>query len=117
MRMQSLVPMLQTMDMAATKTWYEKVLGFCVSNTWGEDWCRLSRDGAEIMFMTNAHFTEARATAVQCITVDDVMALWEMVKIHCDAEWGPEEMPYGMLEFAIKDPNGYLLSFAQPIGG
>jgi hypothetical protein len=33
----------------------------------------------------------------------------------CPAEWGPEEMPYGMLEFAIKDPNGYLLSFGQPV--
>ena len=29
---------------------------------------------------------------------------------------GPEEMPYGMLEFAIKDLNGYLLSFGQVKG-
>jgi hypothetical protein len=29
---------------------------------------------------------------------------------------GPERMPYGMLEFAIKDPNGYLLSFGQKVG-
>jgi hypothetical protein len=28
---------------------------------------------------------------------------------------GPEEMPYGLTEFAVKDPNGYLLSFGQPI--
>jgi len=26
---------------------------------------------------------------------------------------GPEKTPYGMLEFAIKNPNGYLLSFGQ----
>lgn len=32
------------------------------------------------------------------------------------AEWGPERMPYGMLEFAIKDLNGYLLSFGQRVG-
>jgi hypothetical protein len=30
-------------------------------------------------------------------------------------EWGPERMPYGLIEFAIKDPNGYLLSFGQPV--
>jgi len=24
-------------------------------------------------------------------------------------------MPYGLIEFAIKDPNGYLLSFGQPV--
>jgi hypothetical protein len=42
------------------------------------------------------------------------MGLWEAVKDLCSAEWGPEKTPYGMLEFAIKDPNGYLLSFGQP---
>jgi hypothetical protein len=31
------------------------------------------------------------------------------------AEWGPEEMDYGLIEFAVKDPNGYLLSFGQPV--
>ena len=31
------------------------------------------------------------------------------------AEWGPEDMSYGMREFAIKDPDGYLLSFGQPL--
>jgi hypothetical protein len=30
---------------------------------------------------------------------------------------GPEQMPYGMLEFAIKDLNGYMLSFGQPDKG
>ncbi len=43
------------------------------------------------------------------------MALWEVVKDEVSPEWGPEEMPYGMHEFAIKDPNGYLLSFGQPV--
>ena len=33
---------------------------------------------------------------------------------HCAAEWGPEDMPYGMTEFAVRDPNGYLLSFGSP---
>ena len=40
--------------------------------------------------------------------------LWNLIKDRCVAEWGPEQMPYGMLEFAIKDPNGYMLSFGQP---
>ena len=47
--------------------------------------------------------------------VDDVMALWNSIKDHCSAEWGPEKMPYGMLEFAVKDPNGYLISFGQRV--
>jgi hypothetical protein len=43
------------------------------------------------------------------------MALWSSIKDRCPVEWGPEEMPYGMLEFAIRDPNGYLLSFGQKL--
>jgi hypothetical protein len=31
------------------------------------------------------------------------------------ARMGPEKMPYSMLEFAIKDPNGYLLSFGEQV--
>lgn len=28
-------------------------------------------------------------------------------------EWGPEVMDYGMKEFAIQDPNGYLIAFSE----
>ena len=41
------------------------------------------------------------------------MGLWNSIKGRCVGEWGPEQMPYGMLEFAIKHFNGYLLSFGQ----
>jgi len=55
------------------------------------------------------------ATATQYIHVDDVMAVFHAVKDRCPIEWGPERMPYRMLEFAIRDPNGYLLSFGQEV--
>jgi hypothetical protein len=28
--------------------------------------------------------------------------------------WGPEETEFGVREFAIRDPNGYVLAFAEP---
>ena len=43
------------------------------------------------------------------------MALWTAIKDRVVAEWGRARMPYGILEFAIKDPDGYLLSFGQPV--
>jgi catechol 2,3-dioxygenase-like lactoylglutathione lyase family enzyme len=114
MRFEKLVAMLQTEDMAGTRAWWESVLGFrCVSAA--EGWCRLERDGAAIMFMTNAHLGAPSATATQYVYVDDARGLWETIRDRCTAEWGPEEMPYGMIEFAIRDPNGYLLSFGQPV--
>jgi len=65
------------------------------------------------MFMKNDHLGEPHATGTQYIYVNDVMTLWAAIKDQVATEWGPEEMPYGTLEFAIKDPNGYLLSFGQ----
>jgi len=67
------------------------------------------------MFMKNDHLGAPHATATQYIYVSDVAALWDSIKDRVTAEWGPEKMAYGMLEFAIKDPNGYLLSFGQPV--
>ena len=116
MHFSSLVPMLQTDDMARTTDWYVSVLGFTLAGGSDERWCRLSRDGVTLMFMRNDHLGPPQATATQYIYVDDVLALWSSIKDRCTAEWGPEEMPYGMLEFAVRDPNGYLLSFGQKVG-
>jgi len=66
------------------------------------------------MFMDNAHLGEPHATATQYFTVDDVDALWDGIKGHCQAEWGPEDFLYGFREFAIKDPNGYPIGKAAP---
>ena len=111
----SLVPMLQTQDMVQTVAFYAKVLGFQRTGPHIDGWCSLSRDGVSIMFMENAHLGAPHATATQYFTVDDVDSLWDDVRRHCQAEWGPHDMPYGLREFAIKDPNGYLLSFGSPI--
>ena len=116
MRFSALVPMLQTKDMRRTRDWYISVLGFAVSGERGEEWCELRRDDVAIMFMNNDHLGPPEATATQYIRVDDVRGLWASIEDRCTAEWGPEEMPYGMLEFAIRDPNGYLLSFGQETG-
>ena len=64
--------------------------------------------------MRNDHFGAPEATAKQYFYVDDVPAPREDLKDQVTAEWGPETFGYGMLEFAIRDPNGYLLSFGQP---
>jgi predicted enzyme related to lactoylglutathione lyase len=115
MQFSALVPMLQTHDMEQTKAWYTSVLGFSLSAESDQAWCRLSRDQVSIMFMCNDHLGPPHATATQYVYVDDVLALWSSIKDRCSAEWGPEMMPYGMLEFAIKDPNGYILSFGQQV--
>ena len=115
MALNALTPMLQTSDMDRTVAWYGDVLGFrCVSRV-GNGWCRLEQDRVSLMFMTNDHLGEPHATATQYIYVDDVDALWARLEGRVTAEWGPEDMSYGLREFAIRDPDGYLLSFGQPL--
>jgi catechol 2,3-dioxygenase-like lactoylglutathione lyase family enzyme len=110
----ALTPMLHTNDIDSTIDWWTSVLGFeCVARE-GNGWCRLRRDDVALMFMHNAHLGSPAATATQYIYVDDVRSLWEQIRHRVSAEWGPETMSYGMIEFAVKDPNGYLVSFGQP---
>ncbi|MBY0363410.1 MAG: VOC family protein [Phreatobacter sp.] len=111
MRFERLVPMLQVSDLSATRAWYEATLGFVCTADDGTGWCRMERDGVALMFMRNAHLGAPHATATQYIYVDDVLGLWDQVRHACEAEWGPQAMPYGLTEFAIRDPDGYLLSF------
>ncbi len=113
-RFRSVSPMLQSGDLQRTINWYESVLGFrCVGRQ--EDWCRLERDRVMLMFMRNDHMGTPHATATQYIYLHDLGAFWDAIKDKVKAEWGPEEMPYGMMEFAIKDPDGYLLSFGEEL--
>lgn len=114
MKFTRLTPMLQTENLQCTIDWYAKVLGFTCTSRQRDEWCRLERDDVELMFMVNAHLGAPHATATQYFRVDDVLGLWKFVAAHAKTEWGPERMPYGMVEFAIKDCNGYLLSFGQP---
>lgn len=114
MRLRSLTPMLQSSDLQRTIDWYGSVLGFrCLRRE--EGWCRLERDGVTLMFMRNAHLGAPHATAVQYIYVTDLNSLWNAIRDRVAAEWGPEKMSYGMMEFAIKDPDGYLLSFGEKL--
>lgn len=113
MKFLGLTPMLQTEDIGATIAWYETVLGFQLIARLGDDWCHLRRDQAALMFMRNAHLGAPSATATQYMVLDDVLGLHAEVKDCIPIEWGPERMAYGMLEFAVRDNNGYLLSFGQ----
>ena len=114
MRLRSLTPMLQSSDLERTIDWYGSVLGFrCIGREDG--WCRLERDGVTLMFMRNDHLGVPHATATQYIYVNDLDALWSAIKDRVTAEWGPEDMPYGMKEFAIKDPDGNLFSFGEEL--
>ena len=55
-------------------------------------------------------------TGTLYIETTDVMTLCNQLSGQVEVCWGPEVYEYGMHEFAIKDCNGYTLSFGQPTG-
>ncbi len=117
-RLKQLTPMLQTMDMLQTIDFYTRILGFRVTGSWPEAnpvWCMLERDGARVMFMVNEHVGEPRLTGTLYVETTDVMAQFHRISGQVHVLWGPEVYEYGMHEFAIKDCNGYTISFGQPV--
>ncbi len=67
------------------------------------------------MFMTNEHLPEPRMTGTLYVETTDVLALYRRISTQVEIQWGPEIYEYGMHEFAIKDCNGYTISFGQPV--
>ncbi|MEM9165087.1 MAG: bleomycin resistance family protein, partial [Cyanobacteria bacterium P01_F01_bin.4] len=45
----------------------------------------------------------------------DVDALWDELKDKVEIAWPIDNMIYGMREFAIRDCNGYVITFGQDI--
>jgi len=117
-------PMLKTADLSETIRFYTNTLGFSVANRADADdgqpyWCALEWGGATVMFYSmqslDAPPGPPAMTGVLYFNPTDVKALWDRLRDRATVEWELQEMPYGMLEFAIRDCNGYILSFGQEI--
>ena len=115
----ALVPMLKAKDLPETITFYTTILGFAVQSRADSDdgspyWCCLKLDGAMVMFYSmDAPKGPPTMTGVLYFYPKDVKALWDDLKDRAAVEWDLQVMDYGMLEFAIRDCNGYTLSFGQ----
>ena len=120
--MSRVTPMLKALDLTETVAFYTKTLGFHVENLRNSEdgkpsWCALRWDGAALMFYSAESLDQPPGapsmTGVLYFNPINVRALWEQLKGRVKVEWPLEQMDYGMLEFAIRDCNGYILSFGQ----
>ena len=122
----SLIPNLWVADINRSVAFYTQRLGFSramsVPETAPYVWVRLSRNGVEIDL--NDPATAAQdypsllgkplgATAVLFITMDGVHAFHEALKADVRIVMPLITQPYGMTEFAIEDPDGYIITFAE----
>lgn len=112
------VPSLHARDLRDTIAFYKSKLGFRVTGLYPDDepvWCELRRGDIRLMFSRLPDAEEPTLTGALYLWPEDVKALHaELVERGVVVERGPEVMEYGMREFAVRDPNGYLLEFGEP---
>lgn len=127
--MKKITANLMVKDVDKTIAYYRDLLGFKVTMTEPQEepfqWAMMTNGGAEIMFQSRASLAgeyeqlfgdiPLGGSFTLFIEVKDVKALYEMAGKSVEMVKELEKTFYGMTEFTIRDLNGYVLTFAQPI--
>lgn len=123
MRLTGHAPFLLVPDVAAALEHYRDVLGFETSEyeLVPEDNGTATRDGCTIFFnrgpraIPNSEVAPPDLFDVYLWT-DDVQALFEELRGRgADVLHEPTDRPWKMREIRVRDPNGYVLGFGQPL--
>ena len=127
--MRKITANLMVGDVDASVAFYRDLLGFEVAMSVPEegqlDWAMMVNGGAEIMFQSKSSFSDdfpplaerpIGASIILYIDVVNVKALYEKVAGKAKLLVDLHETFYGATEFAIEDPDGYVLAFAQQGG-
>lgn len=114
-----ITPRVLVADLTRTMQFYATHLGFQVDVAWPQDkptFCILQRDRVSIgFFEPDAHHTSKGNGGCEFyIEVEDAAGLHAALAGKVSIAWGPEVYSYGRREFAIIDPDGYMLIFTEP---
>lgn len=122
--MESLSPNLFVKDMEKAIEFYT-TLGFTVTMTVPETgdlvWAMMTCGSVSVMFQTIASLgdtlPDVRRTGggslLLYIKLKDIRAFFDRVKDKVTVIQGLEKTFYGATEFSIKDPDGFILTFAE----
>lgn len=122
----SITPNLMTENVGETISFYER-LGFTVTATvpkesGGLQFAIIAKDGLTLMFQDRESLMEeykilstekTRPSVTLYIVVDKVKAYYEEMKSKYELQSELHKTFYGADEFAIKDNNGYVLTFTE----
>jgi uncharacterized glyoxalase superfamily protein PhnB len=115
-------PYFPVPDVSSIGAHYQEVLGFRCEYAAGTppEFAIYSRSGTPVMFRRVSDPTLLSPNEKQGGTwdvffwVDDLDALYaELTQKGAAVVYAPVQQPYGMKEFAVRDPNGYVLGFGQ----
>ena len=119
-------PILLVADVVKAAAYYADALGFRAPRMWGDPphFCIPQRDRCTVMlnqvgpdagYRSNASFNGRFDVYFD---VDDADALYvEYRSSGADIVCAPEEMPYMMREFQVRDLDGHLLAFGHDTSG
>jgi catechol 2,3-dioxygenase-like lactoylglutathione lyase family enzyme len=105
------VPRLPAADLQRTIAFYGDHLGFALDGLWPDDaptFAILERDGVSIQFNLAERAGDVGAATLN-VEVDDARAVHAAISARVPVEWGPDVYWYGRREFAVRDPDGYLV--------
>jgi catechol 2,3-dioxygenase-like lactoylglutathione lyase family enzyme len=113
-------PMLAVADMEQTLAFYQDMLGF-VPTMKSAEYSIVARDGQIIHFMKAASedvMKRLRGHVEIYLEVRGIHGMWDHVKSF-KIRYRIRDLfdrEYGMTEFHIEDPNGYLIFVGEPTG-
>ena len=115
-----IMPVLRVTDLQRAIDLYSKVLGFeplwRSPNDGGGENCLLQAGETAVMLSTGDHLGSKPAfTGTLYFEMDNVREFYERIRDQIEIIWPLEPMPYGTLEFGVRDHDGYTLAFAEQI--
>ena len=121
-------PVFLVPDIEPTMQWYQRCLGFDADPFPSSPpylFCILRRDGVEIMLQRLQGYRKPDVYAQRpggvwdvYVRTRNVRQFYEELSRHPDVTIVHQlhRQPYGQTEFEVRDPNGYVLVFAESVG-
>jgi len=109
-------PILCVRDVGASIRYYVEQLGFSLQFSWGEplSFAGVQRDGFEVMLCLDG---QGQPGTWFTVWVDDVDALHEeYVASGADVRRAPVDLPWGVREMNVADPDGHRIRFSTDSG-
>lgn len=125
LRLRSVMPSLTVNDLQASVAWYRDVLGFVVAEEY--EWegkvmgARLKADSLEMLlsqddFAKGKDRVKGAGLRLYCVTAQDIDQLAAGVRERGGKlSQEPTDQPWGTRDFAIVDPDGFILSITTEV--